>query len=90
MKTCCCGHTDEEHRKGKMGLHECEIDSCDCICFDWDGEDEIEPSTSSTWPVVEFDSRPPNGRRKVYFRFRCSEPKKLKAKGPSDQNIFKG
>ena len=43
MKTCFCGHADEEHREDKNGhLHECEIDDCDCICFDWDGEEEPE------------------------------------------------
>lgn len=40
MKTCNCGHIDEEHRYGKSGFHECEMDDCDCICFDWDGEEE--------------------------------------------------
>lgn len=41
VKTCTCGHTDEEHRTDKRGgLHECEIDDCGCVCFDWDGEEE--------------------------------------------------
>ena len=41
MKNCHCGHTDEEHRVDKKGrLHECEIADCDCIYFEWDGEDE--------------------------------------------------
>lgn len=35
---CTCGHTDEEHRKGKSGMHECEIPDCDCCCFE-EGDD---------------------------------------------------
>lgn len=41
MKTCNCGHTDEEHRSDQLHrLHECGIEDCDCICFDWDGEED--------------------------------------------------
>lgn len=36
---CTCGHTYEEHTKGSM-FNKCEIEDCDCICFDEDGEGE--------------------------------------------------
>lgn len=39
---CVCGHVADEHRAGRYGLHECEVDGCDCICFDEDPNTEEE------------------------------------------------
>lgn len=32
--TCTCGHVEDEHD------HECQIDGCDCICFDPEEDEE--------------------------------------------------
>lgn len=46
--TCFCGHQDFEHRSGKCGWHECEVEDCDCLCFEHDeASDEQEDSRNA-------------------------------------------
>jgi len=43
LQNCTCGHTGEEHGGDPKypGSTACSIDDCDCIAFEWDGE-EVE------------------------------------------------
>lgn len=34
--TCNCGHMDDEH----SGASAYNVDGCECVAFDWDGEDD--------------------------------------------------
>jgi hypothetical protein len=45
---CYCGHAEEEHARTKWGPGACEIDGCECICYD---KDEDAPGDSVP-PVV--------------------------------------
>lgn len=40
MNNCTCGHAEEEHKTRKTGPVECEVEDCDCIQYEWDGEEE--------------------------------------------------
>lgn len=33
-EVCTCGHVYDEHRVDANGVHECEVDDCDCVMFD--------------------------------------------------------
>ena len=37
---CTCGHVYDEHRVDSKGVHECEVDECDCVMFDADEDKE--------------------------------------------------
>ena len=41
MRNCHCGHLEEDEHGGDEefpGSTACNIEECECICFDWDGE----------------------------------------------------
>lgn len=42
--TCTCGHDEEEHGDipGLPGSSKCNIDECDCVCFEADEDEEEE------------------------------------------------
>lgn len=39
MRTCVCGHVDDEHALGEPSAP-CEVEGCGCFAFEWDGEEE--------------------------------------------------
>lgn len=39
---CHCGHAIEEHRSGRFGPVECEVDGCDCCHYDEADEDDSD------------------------------------------------
>lgn len=43
-KTCTCTHVEDEHGHDPEypGSMACDIEGCDCIAFDWDGEEEAD------------------------------------------------
>ena len=34
-----CGHAHDEHRLDAKGIHECEVDGCDCLMFEESDEE---------------------------------------------------
>ena len=42
--TCTCGHDEEEHGDDPEypGSSACNIDDCDCVCFEADEDDDKE------------------------------------------------
>lgn len=39
---CTCGHIAEERRLDGKGVHECEVDGCDCCCLEADADEGAE------------------------------------------------
>ena len=39
---CDCGHAEDEHGQDPNypGWSACKIEWCECICFEWDGDEE--------------------------------------------------
>ncbi len=37
--TCVCGDVSEEHETTRSGFGACEVEGCDCILYEWDGEE---------------------------------------------------
>ena len=44
IMTCTCGHMEDEHGgvEDYPGSSKCSIEDCDCVCFEWDGEEDKE------------------------------------------------
>lgn len=39
LGTCVCGDVADEHDLTRTGYGACLIEGCDCIHYEWDGED---------------------------------------------------